>query len=317
VLETGSFGGYEPFGFRDGISQPVLEGLSKAAGAAETIRFGEFVLGYPNEYGLLTDRPLVERSADPRALLPTDPGGSGRADLGMNGTYLVLRQLEQDVPGFWRFVDRAARDGASSADPARRAWLAAKLVGRWPGGAPLVLAPDADDPALATANDFTYYAPDVRGARCPIGAHIRRANPRDSLDPKPGSADSLAINHRHRLLRRGRAYGTPITVEEALAGGAAAAAPRGLHFACLNASIARQFEFVQSTWVANPKFAGLYDDADPLLGGAGPYGRTFTAPTDGVRRRLTGLPQFVSVRGGAYLFMPGIAAVRWLAVLAG
>ena len=81
------------------------------------------------------------------------------------------------------------------------------MVGRWPGGAPLALAPDADDPALAEANDFAYHQDDRDGARCPIGAHIRRANPRDSLDPRPGTAKSWAINRRHRILRRGREYG--------------------------------------------------------------------------------------------------------------
>jgi Dyp-type peroxidase family len=310
-LEAADLDGFEPFGFRDGISQPFVQGLSKTGPPEATVRAGEFVLGYPNEYGLYTDRPLLDHSADPESMLPRDAAGSGRADLGRNGTYLVFRQLRQDVGAFWRFVDAATRRADGSSDPDRRLRLAAKMVGRWPSGAPLTLAPDADDPALAAANEFAYHEHDRRGTRCPIGSHIRRSNPRDSLDPRPGSASSFEINRRHRLLRRGREYGPPLTIDEALAGGDAA--DRGLHFICLNANIARQFEFVNHTWLNNPKFDRLYDDADPLVAPSTPHGGTFTIPTDSVRERVTNVPRFVSVKGGAYFFLPGLAALRYLA----
>jgi Dyp-type peroxidase family len=295
-LETSDLQGYEPFGFRDGISQPFIEGLSKTGPPAQTVRFGEFVLGYPNEHGHYTEDLLLERSPE----------------LGRNGTYLVFRQLSQDVGGFWRFLDAAAQG-----NPDRRTKLAARLVGRWPSGAPLVLAPDADDPALGTENDFVYYRRDPRGTRCPLGAHIRRANPRDSLDPKPGTDKSFEINRRHRILRRGREYGPPLPVEDALRGDGAAGAgdERGLHFICLNGSIARQFELVQFTWLNSPKFVGLYDDSDPIVGPSHPFGGTFTIQSETLRERLTGVPRFVSVKGGAYFFMPGIAATRHLAGL--
>ena len=149
-----------------------------------------------------------------------------------------------------------------------------------------MLAPDADDPALAEENDFRYHREDARGARCPVASHIRRSNPRDSLDPNPGSDDSLELNRRHRLLRRGREYGSSLTTEEALQG-EDDGEPRGLHFICLSGNIARQFEFVQQTWLNNPKFDGLYDDADPLVGPSEPYGGCFTAPGDGIRERYT------------------------------
>ncbi len=313
-LGTSDLDGYEPFGFRDGISQPPIEGLSKAGPPALTVRFGEFALGYPNEYGLYTDRPLLDGDADPRGLLPPDPQGSGRADLGRNGSYLVFRQLRQDVRGFWRFADEATRGPDGMRDPKARLRLAAKMVGRWPSGSPLALAADKDEPALAAANDFRYFREDVRGTRCPVGAHIRRANPRDSLDPRPGSDASLAINRRHRILRRGREYGPSLTLEDALSDPAADPAERGLHFICLNANIARQFEFVQFTWLNNPKFDGLYDDADPLVGPSHPRGGTFTIQSEELRERFA-VPRFVSVRGGAYFFMPGLAATRYLATI--
>jgi Dyp-type peroxidase family len=317
-LGTSDLQGHEPFGFTDGVSQPVIEGLSQSGPPETTVRFGEFVLGYPNEYGRFTDRPILDPAADPAGALPRDPD-TGRPDLGRNGSYLVLRQLGQDVRGFWGFLDGVTKRPDGSSDPERRLRLAAKMVGRWPSGAPLALSPDRDDPALATANDFGYFERDRWGARCPIGAHVRRTNPRDSLDPQPGTARSYEINRRHRLLRRGREYGDQVTPEEALRGdgGDGSREERGLHFICLNANIARQFEFVNHTWLNNPKFDGLYDDADPLVGPSQPYGGTFTVQSEVVRERVTDVPRFVSVRGGAYLFLPGLAAIRYLARLGG
>ncbi|NNC00939.1 peroxidase, partial [Corallococcus exiguus] len=153
-------------------------------------------------------------------------------------------------------------------------WIASKLVGRWPSGAPLTLTPDRDDPTLASAKDFLYQRQDALGMRCPIGAHIRRTNPRDSLEPRPGSQDSLAVNRRHQILRRGRSYGPACPIPDV---GASvlehrdAMLDRGLHFICLNANIARQFEFVQASWVNNPQFGNLSDDVDPLIGRRGRF----------------------------------------------
>jgi Dyp-type peroxidase family len=282
-LGTADLDGFEPFGFRDGISQPFVEGLGKTGPPEQTVRAGEFVFGYENGYGQTIDEPLLR-----------------------NGSYLVFRQLRQDVAGFWRFADDATRNPDGSSNPEARLRLAAKMVGRWPSGAPLALAPDADDPSLAEANDFRYHADDPRGARCPLGSHIRRSNPRDSLDPRPGSDRSFEINRLHRLVRRGREYGPPLPLEQALT--EPDSAERGLHFICLNANIARQFEFVNHTWLNNPKFGELNDDADPFFAPG-----CFTIPTDGVRERVTHVPRFVSVRGGAYFFLPGLAALRYLA----
>jgi Dyp-type peroxidase family len=262
-LGTAVLDPYEHFGFRDGISQPRIADLGEAE-YQHSIRAGEFILGHPNEYGLVPSAP----------------------PLATNGSYLVLRQLAQDVEAFHAFCAGDDR-------------LAAKIMGRWPSGAPLALAPDGDRPELADANGFGYHAEDPHGLRCPVGAHVRRANPRDSLDPDPGSRRSVDVGKRHRLLRRGRKY---VDGDE-----------RGLHFICLVASLARQFEFVQHTWLNSPRFAGLYDGPDPLLAPAPPQGRTFTIPAEPVRERYTGLPRFVSVRGGAYFFLPSVAAVRRIA----
>lgn len=318
-LDTFDIGDSEHFGFGDGISQPLIEGLSKTGPQAATVRAGEFIFGYLNEYGRYTDRPLIDAAADPQAILPPDRGGSGRADLGRNGTYLAFRQLSQDVPGFWRYLDRSTRAADGSSDPSSRTALAAKMVGRWPSGAPLVLSPECDDPALAKANDFGYFHMDRYGHKCPLGAHIRRAAPRDSLDPGPGSAESLAVANRHRLLRRGREYGPPLTMDEALAEDAspAGAQERGLHFMCLNGNLARQFEFVQHTWLNDCHFNGLYDDVDPIGAHLTPKDSTFTVPAEPVRARVKEVPSFVSVKGGAYFFMPGIRAIRYLATLGG
>ncbi len=318
-LETFEIGDFEHFGFRDGISQPLVEGLAKTGPDAGVVSAGEFVLGYRNEYGLYTDRPLIDAGADPQAILPRDRTGSGGADLGRNGTYLAFRQLSQDVQGFWHYLDQETSAADGTSDPVARTRLAAKMVGRWPSGAPLVLSPERDDPALAEANDFGFFHMDRHGHKCPFGAHIRRAAPRDSLDPNPGSAESLAVANRHRLLRRGREYGPPLTSEEALANvpPAAAAEDRGLHFICLNANLARQFEFVQHTWVNDRHFNGLYDDVDPIGAHLTPEDCTFTIPAEPVRTRVKDVPSFISVRGGAYFFMPGIRAIRYLATLGG
>ncbi|HEY5980738.1 MAG TPA: hypothetical protein VIT41_14010 [Microlunatus sp.] len=301
ALETHGSSDVEPFGFRDGISQPYVPELASSADdtSARPVALGEFVLGYPNAYGLLTQRPVLPAQLDPQRLLPALPAGADRgypeggADLGRNGTYLVLRTLAQDVAAFDAYVGATARE--LGLDPEL---LAAKMVGRWRGGASLVQSPDVDRPELSTANDFGYHHDDVRGLRCPLGAHVRRANPRDSLDPRPGSDASQAVTDRHRLLRRGRVFDHD--------------GQRGLQFVALNANLGRQFEFVQHSWLNDPKFAGLGTDLDPLVAPRAPGG-VFTIPGQPFRTRAGGLPEFVTTRGGAYFFLPGQRALRYLA----
>ena len=315
--------GTEHFGFRDGVSRTDIEGFHAEAMPENSIAAGEFILGYLNAYGQYTQRPLLPPEQDPRGLLAPAPEDAGRRDLGMNGTYLVFRQLSQDVGAFWTFMDEKTKKPDGSVDPGAQIRLAAKMVGRWPSGTPLVKAPLADDPALCDDNAFLYHrTSDPHGFSCPIGAHIRRANPRDALDPEPGSDRSIEVGKRHRVMRRGRPYGPPVVVsmeiEDVLAH-RNTPGERGIHFICFNTHIGRQFEFIQHTWLNNPKFDGLYEDDDPIVGDrGGSHGKPgggFTMQAEPVRKRVTGMPRFSQVRGGGYFFMPGLRAVRYLASL--
>jgi len=342
----------EPFGFADGISQPVIDWDRQKPRRLGTTRtytnvaaLGEFLLGYPNEYCRYTDRPLLDPADDPQALLPLAEEVPGKRDFGRNGTYLVLRDLAQDVVGLWEFVDRQAQH-----DPAKREELARAMVGRMRSGDPIVplsdysiagIAEDPDDRERVKElwkNQFTFDK-DPLATACPYGAHIRRANPRNADLPAGtrgpiskllrtlGFAagdphdDVLASTRFHRILRRGREYGKELKPEDAV-NGQEREVERGLRFICLNANISRQFEFVQTAWIASAKFSGT-DEGDPLLGHRRPgaTGRptnVFTRPQDnGLCERTTGLPQFVTVHGGAYFFMPGISALRYLASGAG
>jgi len=310
----------EHFGFRDAIGQPyIAEFDSSGWPKPHPVPLGEILLGYPNGYERYTQRPLLEPRQDPDNLLAPDPEGSSLRDLGMNGTYLVFRQLAQDVPGFWQTMQEKAEQLAPG-EP-RPVWLAAKMVGRWPSGTSLVTAPERDDPSVTDRDDFTYHRTDAEGHKCPLGAHIRRTHPRDSLEPEPGSEKSIAFSNRHRILRRGRVYGVPyhdsIDPDVFLEDLEREDAPvsRGLHFICLNANIGRQFEFVQHTWSNNPNFNGLYRDPDPITGTRQAYGLSqdeFRIQGHPARCKVSGLPAFVQTRGGGYFFLPGRSAMQYL-----
>jgi len=272
----------EPFGYRDGISHPAIEG-SGIAGSnphEQPLKAGEFVLGYPDEMGGV-------QKMTPEIL-------------GRNGTYVVFRKLHQRVADFRRFLQMNSK----SAD--EEELLAAKMMGRWRSGAPLALCPFHDDPQLGADphrnNDFMFEADDKAGFKTPGGSHIRRTNPRD--------ASIAGVARIHRMIRRGTAYG-PLLPEGVLEDDGA---DRGLMFAFVGAHIGRQFEFVQSQWVNDGVFFGAGDDTDPVMGSNG-HGGSFTIPRKPMRRRLQGIPNFVVTRGGEYCFMPSLSALRWLADL--
>jgi Dyp-type peroxidase family len=303
----------EHFGFRDGVSEPNIEGSPKdASDDNPAIQTGEFILGYPNSYGHLPPSPSVSRlldvDGDLLPLLPAGGRGDGFCDLGRNGSFLVLRKLHQDVAAFRMYFQK------QFGEPDVVNLMMAKVVGRWPSGAPLALTPKQDDLSLSNlpqSNNFGY-ANDTHGFGCPIGAHVRRSNPRDALGENP--EESLTNVNRHRIIRRGASYGEPLPAGQTTDDGKA----RGLLFFCINADIKRQFEFLQQTWINNPKFGGLYNDPDPLVGdnrepNDKPRECNFTVPQRPIRARLKGLPRFVTVKGGCYFFLPGLAALKFLA----
>jgi Dyp-type peroxidase family len=338
-LTTENLDGIEPFGFTDGISQPELDWEQVCKTPSTEIDYrnlaalGEFLLGYRNEYGKITDRPLLDTDATSAGLLLAEEAPQKR-DLGRNGTYLVMRQLDQDVRKFWQFAYRQAEGDAAEADK-----LAAAMVGRTRAGAPLVQLQKNPIPGIsadqASQNQFTFEG-DPTGGRCPFGAHVRRANPRNSdfpnrptglarlitmlgFGPKGFRDDLMSSVRFHRILRRGREYGSGLKPTDALASAPPGDPSRGLHFICLNASISRQFEFLQNAWMASSKFSGLTEESDPLIGNRLPIAdcpatNYFSMPKDdGLRQRISGLPRFVTVRGGAYFFLPSLRAIRYFA----
>ena len=272
----------EPFGYRDGMSHPAIEGsgIPGTNPHEQPLKAGEFVLGYPDEIG---------------GVQKTTP-----EILGLNGTYVVFRKLHQRVADFRRFL----KTNSNSSDDEEL--LAAKMMGRWRSGAPLALCPFHDDPLLGADpqrnNAFMYEEDDKAGLKTPGGSHIRRTNPRD--------ASIAGVARIHRMIRRGTAYG-PLLPDGVVEDDGA---DRGIIFAFVGANIGRQFEFVQSEWINDGIFFGAGKDKDPVIGSNGDGG-SFTVPRKPVRRRLQGIPNFVVTRGGEYCFMPGLRALRWLSDL--
>ena len=277
--------GRTSFGFKDGIGQPAVEGSGRPSTSPRErpLKAGEIILGYPDETGELPPMPTPEV-------------------LGRNGTYVVFRKLHTKVAAYRRYL----RDRAASRE--EEDLLGAKMVGRWQSGAPLALAPDHDDPELGADarrnNDFVF-GDDPRGFKCPVGAHARRANPRDAMD-QDGSVDVRL----HRMIRRGTSYG-PALPQGALEDDGA---DRGIIFVFAGAHLKRQFEFVKTQWLNDGIFIGAPLEKDPLVG-PNDESSGFTIPQRPIRRKLQNLPPFVVTRGGEYFFAPGLRAMRWLAEL--
>lgn len=282
----------EPFGFTDGISQPIMRGTvrgSREADRLNTVNPGELVLGYRDNLGIVAPSPRM-----------------GGRDIGRNGTFLVVRHLEQDARGFDQYLQNEAARLIAVQDPRvptndvvkLAEWIGAKMLGRWRDGSSLVRNPEASAGRKKRPfadNAFLYGREDPDGLRCPFGAHIRRANPRESLDP--GSEVQIDISNRHRILRVGRNYEP------------AAGANPGLLFMCVNADIERQFEFLQQSWILGANFHGLENEVDPIIGCTQ---REMIVPTPSGPLRLRNLGEFVRVLGGGYFFMPGRSALAEL-----
>jgi Dyp-type peroxidase family len=268
----------EPFGFVDGIARLRLAGTERPSddkpSPFQVVKPGEVVLG-----------AVDEGEVDPPPPAP----------LARNGSYLVLRQLRQHVERFREYLEQVSGGDDELADQ-----IAAKMVGRQRDGTPLVASPTGPD-------DDSFGFAGVDGKLCPLGAHIRRANPRDD------DRTTLESTKRHRILRRGRPYGVDADGLPTEPDGR-----RGLLFAALNADLERQFEFIQHNWLNNQTF-DRNGEVDPLSGTQLGTGRTFTFHLEGdhVRRRLRDLPEFVTVEGGAYFLLPSRTALATIVATAG
>jgi Dyp-type peroxidase family len=271
---------HDHFGYRDRISQPVIEetGEAPTPGTGAPLKAGEFILGYPDELGPPANLPQPEI-------------------LSRNGSYMAYRRLQEHVGKFRDFL----REHGQTLE--EQELVAAKLMGRWRSGAPLALASDKDDPSLGADsqrnNDFNYKQRDPYGYATPLGAHARRMNPRDTA----------ANMNRHRMIRRGATYG-PLLPEDAPEDGV----ERGIAAFVICASLIRQYEFAQSVWANDKNFHELGNERDPFIGNQDGT-LEYKIPKRPIRKKITGLPAFTTVRGGAYFFLPGIKALRYLTTL--
>src|ERR1700756_1720957 len=271
---------HDHFGYRDRLSQPAIEGSGEepTPGSGAALKPGEFILGYPDEFGPVANLPQPEV-------------------LSRNGSYMAYRRLQEHVALFRDYV----RENADTPDGEEL--VAAKFMGRWRSGAPLVLAPERDDPELGADptrnNDFNYKEMDPFGYACPLGSHARRLNPRDT-------AHNM---NRRRMIRRGATYG-PALPEGAPDDGV----DRGIAAFIICASLVRQFEFAQNVWINDPTFHELGNERDPICGTQDGT-LEYKIPKRPIRKVLKGLPAFTTLKGGAYFFLPGLKALQYLANL--
>jgi Dyp-type peroxidase family len=271
---------HDHFGFRDRLSQPVMIGSGEdpTPGSGAALQPGEFILGYPDENGPVVDMPQPE-------------------DLSRNGSFMAYRRLREHVALFRDYLTENAETTQG------QELLAAKFMGRWRSGAPLVLAPEHDDPELGADpmrnNDFDYQDADPLGYACPLGAHARRLNPR-------GTAVNM---NRRRMIRRGATYGPALPH-----GAPDDGVDRGIAAFIICASLVRQFEFAQNVWINDKFFHELGNEHDPICGTQDGT-LDFTVPTRPIRKVHKGLPAFTTLTGGAYFFLPGLRGLRYLSTL--
>ncbi|HZS52889.1 MAG TPA: hypothetical protein VFA65_00695 [Bryobacteraceae bacterium] len=295
IWQNGRYSTSEHFGYTDGFGNPDFKGAERrcvpgqgkltSSGGWEALATGEFLLGYADEAGELPVAPIPHL-------------------LGRNGTFMVYRKLHQNVGTF-----RAYLEAKGSVYPGGKEKLAAKFVGRWRDGTPLVLSPNAMDPSIVRDDNrntnFRYNA-DPAGLRCPLGAHIRRTHPRDAF-----GFDGGLVNRR-RIMRRGLPYGQYVPDGEPVND----RDERGIIFMALNASLFRQFEFVQQQWIDYGNDAHQGNDRDPLVGNHDERSKFVvqgTSDPDNVPFICGSLPNFVELRGGDYFFMPSLTALAMMA----
>lgn len=285
----------EHFGYTDGFGNPDFDGAERECvpgqgkltsdGRWEALATGEFLLGYADEAGELPVAPIPHL-------------------LGRNGTFMVYRKLHQNVATFRNYLDEKGKLYGGGKEK-----LAAKFVGRWRDGTPIELSPDEPNPSIVADKNrntnFTYGG-DPAGGRCPIGAHLRRVHPRDAFGFNGG------LINRRRIMRRGLPYGEyvpegqPVRDED----------ERGIIFMALNASIFRQFEFVQQQWIEYGNDSHLGNDKDLLVGNHDGTGKFMVQGTKDPKNppfMCGGLPSFVELRGGDYFFLPSLTGLAMMA----
>lgn len=322
--------GHEHFGYADGVSQPGVRGTTpdgailtpsvdadvrpeQGALGQDLLWPGEFVFGYPGQDAQLG-------AADPDFGKP-GPVVTPPVPFMDQGSFLVFRRLAQQVPEFDASV-RALAAQTTGPDAASAELLGAQLVGRWKSGAPLELAPVKDDLSLAEGtpreNDFEF-GDDREGVRCPWGAHVRKAYPRDDVrhSTTPTElevAQAESFTQTHRMMRRGIAFGPELTHAEALSGHTTHA--RGLLFLCYVSSIADQFEFVQQAWVDSADFSQVGSGVDPIIGqpqtGTLPFLGAAPFSEDPTNKPQLDVAHFVTMEGGDYFFTPALDAIQSL-----
>jgi Dyp-type peroxidase family len=319
--------GREHFGFADGLSQPLPYENMTSGGPTVLVNsqpaphdywngvpLGDILIGHNDLHNEKSPGPLVPDSEDGKARaagLKAEGAPEGLLNFGLNGSYLVVRELRQNVAAFWNSLKAGAEKislQAPSAKPVSDRWLAERVIGRSIDGH--LLCPDDQvlpvDQFNFPQNDFLFKRNDPRGFGCPLGSHVRRANPRDSLAKDLASVQTLldAANN-HRILRRGRKFGATIQQRDQDDN-----VVRGLLFMCLNTDIARQFEFIQQRWLLNRNFSTLFDETDPLIGPKG----SFTVNEQPLRR-IVEVETYVQCAGGEYFFLPSIPALNYLAAI--
>jgi Dyp-type peroxidase family len=272
------------FDYTDGISQPIIEGASRRSSDMQPV--------VSSHHFFLQEESPSYRIPEPK-------------QLSLYGSFQVLRVLEQDVVGFENFLQSQSH----IIDPEL---LAAKMMGRWRNGVPLILSSDTDTPSppipYEEYNNYNYIRTqnnpdDTLGLRCPLGAHMRRSNPR--ADRVQGGSVEI-----HRILRRGMPYGPPYDPNKPYDG-----IERGLLGIFICASIENQFEFLMQDWVNRGGFIANLPatEKDPILGDNTPEESAFTIPNQNGPLKITGFQRFIKARGGAYFFLPSIAGLNYIA----
>jgi deferrochelatase/peroxidase EfeB len=283
------------FGYTDGISMTTIR-------------------GGPERY-----RPDHQQPCEPWLFVLQDEAENyilpEPRELGLNGSFAVFKIIKTDVVGFEDFLQ-------SNKDKIDPELLAAKMCGRWRNGVPLALSPETDSPAggipLDQLNNFEYVnadgSGDPKGLRCPVGAHIRRINPRGQ--PVTGQGQPGGSNVTHRLIRRGMPYGPIYDPKQPYDG-----IERGLLGYFINSSIENQYEFVLGQWVNDSEYAGAVrlhpQSKDPLIGTQDPAESIFVAPQpDGNPPiKITGFSSFITTKAAAYCFLPSITALKFISKL--